>query len=135
MVMPSEMERHGTRSANALFHAFGQLAQVIVAWTDFNPGVGHANERLLKVVVVHAGGSQHGAGRRTVGAVHQSVAARAGKRFSHSDAFSNLDVTTKRVQNSGRQLSSIPHAHQDCRANEHERKTAIVPINTFASKD
>ena len=55
IVMPSEMEivlnSIGVPPglAHAAFDVLGEVAQVVVARTDFDPGVGDADQRLLQI--------------------------------------------------------------------------------------
>ena len=52
------------RLANRLADRFGQVSQVHVARRDGGPGVDHPDHRLVEIAILHAGGAQHGAGRR-----------------------------------------------------------------------
>ena len=77
IVMPSEIETvlnsSGVPPASRMpvLHVHGQIAQVIVAGTDLDPGVGDADERLPQILVGQAGGAQHRPRRRPAGAVGQ----------------------------------------------------------------
>ena len=69
IVMPSEIETVLNSSgvppacADALLDVRGEIAQVIVAGPDLDPGVGDADQRPLEVVVGQADRAQHRAGR------------------------------------------------------------------------
>ncbi len=78
-----ELQRSAACSTNPFLDVLCQLAKVIVARADFDPGICHAHEWLLEVIVAKTGSAQHGACRRTMGAVRQSVAARLRQRVSH----------------------------------------------------
>ena len=66
-----ELERRAAGLADAVLHVHGELAQVIVAGTNLDPGVGDADERLPQILVGQAGGAQHRPRRRPAGAVGQ----------------------------------------------------------------
>ena len=70
-----ELERRAAGLADPVLHVHGQIAQVIVAGTDLDPGVGDADERLPQILVGQAGGAQHRPRRRPAGAVGQRGAA------------------------------------------------------------
>ena len=80
IVMPSEIDTVlnsigvPPARADAVFDVHGQIAQVKVAGTDFDPGVGDADERLLEVRVGEADGLQHRARRRAARAGGERVA-------------------------------------------------------------
>ena len=67
IVMPSEIETVlnsigvPPARADAFLDVGGQRSQVVVARTDFDPGVGDADERLAQVRVGEAHGLEHGA--------------------------------------------------------------------------
>ncbi len=74
-----ELERSAARRANSFFDVLRQLAKVIVAGADFDPGVGDADERLLEIVIFKAAGAQHGARPGAMRSVSECVAS----RFEH----------------------------------------------------
>ena len=47
-----ELQWSSARGANALLDVFRQFAKVIVAGTDFDPGVGDADEWFLEIVII-----------------------------------------------------------------------------------
>ena len=69
IVMPSEIDTVLNSIgvppglADAFLHVLGQRAQVVVAGSDFDPGVGDADDRLLQVGIGEADCLQHGARR------------------------------------------------------------------------
>src|SRR5262249_4526943 len=71
------IELHGSaaRGANALFHLSREAAQVKVAGHGFNPGVGHADERLGEVGIRIADRLEHGARTSAVRAVGNDMTA------------------------------------------------------------
>src|SRR5579864_833485 len=70
-----EFEGSSAGGADAFFYVFSELAEMVIAGADFDPGVGDANERLGEVVVAEAASAKHGARAGAVGAVNQSVTA------------------------------------------------------------
>ena len=78
-----EFERSAAGGANPVFYVLCEFAKVIVAGTDFDPGVGHADQGLAEILVTKAGGSKHGASGRTMRSVGESVTARFGRRIAH----------------------------------------------------
>ena len=70
-----ELQRCAAGRQNALADVHGQLAEVVVAGTDLDPGVGDPDERLAEVAVGQPVGFQHGAGGRAVRALHEGGAA------------------------------------------------------------
>ena len=71
------IEFHGSAAggANAFFHFGREPPQVKVARHGFDPGVGHADQRLAKIGVGEADGFEHGARRSPVAPVGDSAAA------------------------------------------------------------
>ncbi len=70
-----ELERRAAGLADPLLDVRREIAQVIVAGADLDPGVGDADERAIEVVVRQADGAQHRARGRAAGAVGKSAAA------------------------------------------------------------
>ncbi len=81
IVMPSEIETVlnsigvPPAVADALAYVHGQVAQVVVAGADFNPGVGDADEGPAEVLVGEADRFQHGSRGRPAGPLDETVAA------------------------------------------------------------
>ena len=71
-----EFKRCAACRANPGLDVFCQFAQVIVAGPDFDPGVGHADERFLEIVIFEAAGAQHGARSSAIRPVDECMAAR-----------------------------------------------------------
>ena len=69
-----ELHRRAAGGANAVLDPVGQLAQMEIARTDLDPGVGHADERLRQILGGESDGAQHGARRRPAGAVGDRAA-------------------------------------------------------------
>jgi len=69
-----ELHRRAAGGANAFFHFRGKPAQVKVARHGFDPGVGHANQRLAQVGVSETNGFEHGSRRSSVASVGDSAA-------------------------------------------------------------
>jgi hypothetical protein len=55
---------------------FCQFAQMVVAGSDFDPGVGHADQRSLEIVIFEAAGAQHGARSSAIRPVDEGMASR-----------------------------------------------------------
>ena len=70
------VELHGgaASGANALFHLHGELAEVVVAWHGFNPGVGDTDDGLGEIFVGEPDGLQHGASGGAVASLGDGVA-------------------------------------------------------------
>ena len=64
-----ELQRSSTGGTNAFLHMLREFTEVIVAGTDFDPGIGHADERSREVIILEAGGAKHGACTHAVRAV------------------------------------------------------------------
>jgi hypothetical protein len=62
----------------------GQFAQMVVAWADFDPSVGHANEGLGEIVIAKSTRAEHGARTGAMRAVDQSATTRLERRCGHS---------------------------------------------------
>ena len=81
IVMPSEIETvlnsSGVPPASRMpcLDVRREIAEVIVAGADLDPGVGDADQRPIEVVVRQADRAQHRARGRAAGAVGQSAAA------------------------------------------------------------
>jgi hypothetical protein len=58
-----ELERRGAGRAQARLDVRRQLAEVVVAGTDLDPGIRDADERTRQIVIGEAGGTEHRAGR------------------------------------------------------------------------
>src|SRR5438132_12076125 len=71
------VEFHGSAAggANAFFHFGGEPSQMKVARHGFDPGVGHADQRLAQVGVGEANSFEHGARRGPVASLGNSAAA------------------------------------------------------------
>src|SRR5262249_21228657 len=69
------VELHWRRPAGAhpFFHVHREIAQVEIAGTDLNPGVGDADERLLKVGLREANCPQHCPGTGSMGPGSQGI--------------------------------------------------------------
>src|SRR5208283_337003 len=65
-----EFQRSAASSADAGADVVGKFAKVVVAGTDFDPGVGDADERLGEIVVREPGSAQHGASGGAVTAIY-----------------------------------------------------------------
>ncbi len=78
-----ELQRSSTGGANAFLHMLREFTEVIVAGTDLDPGIGHANQRFLEVFIAKSRGAKHRARTRAVCAVSQSVTARLKKSVAH----------------------------------------------------
>jgi hypothetical protein len=46
-----------------------EFTEVIVAGTNLDPGIRHADQRLLEIIILEAGGAKHGARTRAVGTI------------------------------------------------------------------
>ena len=70
-----ELHRRAAGGADAGLHVHREIAQVVVARADLDPGVGDADERLLEVGVGEADRLQHRARRRAARAGRERIAA------------------------------------------------------------
>ena len=77
-----ELHRRAAGAADALFHVHGQIAEMKVAGTDLDPGVRHADERLLEIRIGEADRLQHRAGRSAAGARGEGVRIHVGSTGS-----------------------------------------------------
>ena len=87
--MPSEIETVlnsiGVPPASRMpsFTCDRELAQVVVAGADLDPGVGDADERAAQILVGEAGRAEHGARRGAAGPVGQCGAAPLERMSGH----------------------------------------------------
>ena len=70
-----ELHRRAAGLANAFLDVLGERAQVVVARTDFDPGVRDADNRLAQIGIGEADRLQHRARRRAARAVGDGAAA------------------------------------------------------------
>jgi len=72
----------------------GEFAEVVVAGTNFDPGIGYADQRLSEVFIAKAASAQHGARAGAAGAINQSMAAWFWGRLRHCE-FPPVDCTSR----------------------------------------
>src|SRR5262249_56471098 len=68
-----EFHRRRPGRTNAGFDVFSQRPQVEIAGADFDPGVGHTDERFLQIVIGESGAFEHRPRRSAVRAGRQGV--------------------------------------------------------------
>src|ERR1700687_2069773 len=83
-----ELQGSAAGGANAVFHVLRQFAKVIVAGTNLDPGVGHADQGLAEILVAKAGSAKHGARGCAMRTVGKGVASRFGLRVAHERVLS-----------------------------------------------
>jgi hypothetical protein len=69
-----------------------KFTEVIVAGADLDPGIRHADERLLEIIVLEARGTKHGARTSTMCTINQSPAAQFRQRVAQSKIPSMADA-------------------------------------------
>src|SRR6266568_3349935 len=70
-----EFKRRAAAGADTRLDVPGKFAQVIIAGADFNPSVGHTDERAREVIIPKAGGAQHGARAGAMRSIQEQMAA------------------------------------------------------------
>ena len=103
-----ELQRRAARCADAGAHVLRKFAKMVVARTDFDPGVRYADERLGEIVVLEPGGAKHGASRGAAIAIHESGTAGLQRTFGHSGVPPNHAQETKNKSGPSSRLEDGP---------------------------